>query len=295
MDAIHNHSKVANLTVSADSSADTKKTEGSARKLFILDALNHQGLFNIKSKSNNPNTPALTKQETDNISNSLNSIGEGLALDIYAVMAALQKNAQEMRSANRVIRASELNAQVGDLMQAAKEMKTAAKYRMIAGVVQGSIQVASGAIQLGGSIASGIKAGQASQRENLALGVDRKIASGSVPGDQISQHKVASDTLNFKATSLRNDASAISDRAKGSSDILSGAGNITASVLNYHADLADAKAKRLEAGAKLHESASSEANEMMQQMMDVIRDVREKLSAIDQSRIETNRAISRNI
>lgn len=38
-----------------------------------------------------------------------------------------------------------------------------------------------------------------------------------------------------------------------------------------------------------------QANDTMQQMMEVIRDVREKLAAIDQGRIETVRNISRNV
>lgn len=44
-----------------------------------------------------------------------------------------------------------------------------------------------------------------------------------------------------------------------------------------------------------HELAVENANDMMQQMQDIIRDVRDKLAAIDQARNETNRGIARNI
>ncbi|MNH45096.1 hypothetical protein D3C81_2310010 [compost metagenome] len=57
----------------------------------------------------------------------------------------------------------------------------------------------------------------------------------------------------------------------------------------------DAKKAELEALSKVHDSATQQATEMAQQMMDVIRDVREKLSSIEQSRMETNRGIARNI
>ncbi|MCY1311373.1 hypothetical protein D9M70_616640 [compost metagenome] len=57
----------------------------------------------------------------------------------------------------------------------------------------------------------------------------------------------------------------------------------------------DAKRSEMEAQAKVHESGMQQASEMAQQMMDVIRDMRDKLSAIEQSRLETNRGIARNI
>ncbi|MBS7777594.1 type III secretion system translocon subunit SctB [Acidovorax sp. CCYZU-2555] len=92
---------------------------------------------------------------------------------------------------------------------------------------------------------------------------------------------------------------ASAQKASGNGDIagkmLGGMGEIITAGLKFGADSADVSAKRHEARAKLHESASAGANEMMQQMMDVIRDVKDKLSSIDQSRIETNRGIARNI
>lgn len=52
---------------------------------------------------------------------------------------------------------------------------------------------------------------------------------------------------------------------------------------------------RPEADAKAHEEATRQADEMMRSMQDLIREVREKLQAIEQSRVETNRGIARNI
>ena len=51
----------------------------------------------------------------------------------------------------------------------------------------------------------------------------------------------------------------------------------------------------LETQAKVHETGVQHANDMMQQMMDVIRDVRDKLQSIQQAAVETNRGIARNI
>lgn len=51
----------------------------------------------------------------------------------------------------------------------------------------------------------------------------------------------------------------------------------------------------LDADAKVHENYYQQANELLQQTLDNIRDVKEKLSAIQQSRLETNRGVARNI
>lgn len=94
---------------------------------------------------------------------------------------------------------------------------------------------------------------------------------------------------------LSESARSFSTNSDAAGKVLGGAGDIITAGLRFGADSADVSAKRHEARAKLHESAFAGANEMMQQMMDVIRDVRDKLSSIDQSRIETNRGIARNI
>ncbi|CAM3687509.1 hypothetical protein COLU111180_02930 [Cohnella lubricantis] len=47
--------------------------------------------------------------------------------------------------------------------------------------------------------------------------------------------------------------------------------------------------------ASIQAEASTEADDLMKQMLEVIRDVRNKLQQIDQSRTETNRGIARNI
>lgn len=180
----------------------------------------------------------------------LQSLQSSMSVDIYAVMAMAQKTAQEMRDANRELRASSLNAQVSELLSAADDMDKAAKFRLAAGIVQGAMKAAAGAATFGFNATA--KGSETDRKEH------------SAKGDAISLG-------------------------------MQGLGDIAAAGLNYGASKADAEVKRHEAIAKLHESAQAEANDMMQQMMDVIRDVRDKVSAIDQSRIETNRGISRNI
>ena len=77
--------------------------------------------------------------------------------------------------------------------------------------------------------------------------------------------------------------------------IAGGIGTSVAAGLNYAADRKEADKAPLETQAKVHETAVGHANDMMQQMMDVIRDVRDKLQSIQQAAVETNRGIARNI
>lgn len=90
-------------------------------------------------------------------------------------------------------------------------------------------------------------------------------------------------------------AGALTGTGQGVSQAFGGIGSIVNASQELKAAGHDAKKAELEATAKVHESASQQAGDLMQQMMDVIRDVRDKLGAIEQSRVETTRGIARNI
>ncbi len=205
-----------------------------------------------------PHAPATSQAATAQLGTELAALESSQPVDIYAIMALVHKSAQGMRNTNREIRASELHAQVGELLSAANDMQKAANFRLAAGIVQGVTQMASGAAAVGLSMSS----------------------SPSNDPDAAAGARVNTYSKTF---------------IDGVSGGIGGMGGVITAGLKFGADKADVSAKRHETSAKLHESARSAANEMMQQMMDVIRDVKDKLSAIDQSRIETNRGIARNI
>ena len=87
----------------------------------------------------------------------------------------------------------------------------------------------------------------------------------------------------------------VSDSIQGTASIINGIGAIPAAIFTQRAAEMDANKANLETEAKMHENAQQQANETMQQMMDVIRDVREKLQSIEQANLETSRSIARNI
>lgn len=90
-------------------------------------------------------------------------------------------------------------------------------------------------------------------------------------------------------------ASAFSTGGDGASKVAGAAGQMLNAVMEQQAAGHDAHKAELEAGAKAHEAQVQQSSDVMQQMQDFIRDIRDKLSSIEQSRIETTRGIARNI
>ncbi|SEJ51091.1 type III secretion system translocon subunit SctB [Achromobacter sp. NFACC18-2] len=189
----------------------------------------------------------------------LSAFGEqDVQMDLYAFMALFQQLAQTMRTSAREVRQAEMTAQVNTLKSAAQEIRNAAQDRMIGAMTAGAFQIAGGLAQVGSGIMQG-----------------RTLAAGG----QFAESQAKKQ----------------SDMGGGLSGIASGIGSMVNASQERKAAEHDAKKAELEAQAKVHESGTQQASELAQQMMDVIRDVREKLGAIEQSRMETNRGIARNI
>ncbi len=195
--------------------------------------------------------------------------------DMYAVMALLQKISQEQRNAARADRAASMDAQVQALHSAADKIKEAAEERFKGALAQGISQIVGGAMQVGVG-AGGIAATAASAR----------MTATSSPLS--AQQSITQAKLDGFATNS-------SGIGQGLSGMAGGVGGIVQAAYDRKAGEADAARSHLEADAKVFESGVQHANDLMQQMMDVIRDVRDKLGAIEQSRSETTRGIARNL
>lgn len=194
----------------------------------------------------------------------LDDASANMNADIFAFMAIFQKMSQEMRQTARMDRELSMQAQVSTLQAAAEKIREAAKERYTAAMIQGAAQIAGGVA----SVAGGMK----------ALGT-------------IGAAKASGGDMNV-ATSKAQSQSGI---GSGIGGIMQGMGGMIAAGYEKKAGEADADRAKLEAGAKMHEAARDKANDMMQQMQDIIRDIRDKLGAMQQSNIETNRGIARNI
>ncbi|MBB6562911.1 putative coiled-coil protein SlyX [Acidovorax soli] len=212
----------------------------------------------------------------------LGSLGDNqVSADIYAFMALFQQMAQQMRDTARTQRTTEMQAQVTSLQNAAEQMKTAAAERFSAAIAQGAMQIAGGLMQAGMSAISVNNTVKGAQMQNQADGMSPKAV-------QLTGIKVDAAKLTATGQAQMNYGQAMSG-------ISAGMGGMIGASFTLAADKADAAKMQLETQAKVQETAVQHANDMMQQMMDVIRDVRDKLQSIQQSAIETNRGISRNI
>ena len=81
----------------------------------------------------------------------------------------------------------------------------------------------------------------------------------------------------------------------GIGDTLNSVGKIVTASLKHEAELMDAEKAKLDAKAKEDEAGVQRANELMQSALEIIRDMQEKIQAIQQSQTESNRSIARNI
>lgn len=213
---------------------------------------------------------------------------ETVAIDIYSVMALFQKCAQEMRNQAREVRNSETQAQVASLKNAAQEIRNAAEDRLQQAIIQGSFQIAGGVTSIGMSVAGGILSAK-----SIKSGGEVDHATGARLDPKTN---APIDLKIVQDSKLQgNWGAGLSSSAQSAGGIFSSVGSMIGAGREQAAAEHDAKKSELESDARVHEQSVQQANELMQQMMDVIRDVREKLGAIDQARIETNRSISRNV
>lgn len=179
--------------------------------------------------------------------------------DMNSIMKLFQETAQEMRNAARETRGAELSAQVESLKGAADDMRAAAEHRMQASVVAGASQIAGGAMSLGGL------GGHAMMDKSSTL------------------HGASQDLSGGKAALAGLDTSHVGQMATGVNQSIGSTA--------MEAKHIEASGKITEINAAAHQTSQVQAAEQMQQMMDVIKDVKDKLASIQQSRTDTMKSI----
>ena len=215
------------------------------------------------------------------------SSNEVMGADMQSFMMLFQKLAQTMRNSARMDRTAEMQSQVSALTNAADQMKAAAGLRLAAGIAQGAMQIAGGIVQVGAGAAS---AGMSVAGAGATMkGMNANIGSAGVSGT------VSGNALLAQGTKLGAGASMAGAVGGAAGGIAGGIGGSIGAGLNYAAELKEVEKTKLEVKAKVHETAVQHANETMQTMQEIIRDVRDKLQSMSQAALETNRSISRNI
>ena len=220
--------------------------------------------------------------------------------DIYSFMALFAQMAQSMRNSARATRTAEANMEINAKLLAADKMAAAAEKRFVSSIIQGVAQIVGGAIQFGASVASvgftasGAKsdaAGRTMLKEVEVGGAPNPVSGVRMgPNKQLTMTTEA-QTMIAGAAKTSAIGSALTGSGTGASSMLGGVGTVASASTTKEADAEDQARARLDVQAKVHETAVQHSNEIMQQTMDIIRDVREKLQAMEQAALETNRKI----
>ncbi len=127
--------------------------------------------------------------------------------------------------------------------------------------------------------------------------------SGTAPVDpaaekSLEQRKIEAKELENWQKDLANQLHAdgySATKGEASSKLLSGSGSAIHAYQESSAAESDAKKAEQDAATKAHEIGYQQSNDVLHQTQDLLRDLREKLSAVLQSEVETTRAINRNI
>lgn len=200
--------------------------------------------------------------------------------DLFAVMGLITRCLQERRSMARETRGSAqaLEAKVQDA--AANEMRKAAKERFWGGMIAGGMQALGGAVQFGGALRSGYN-----NMNTYNNAMAQRPAIGSTGEKEWSKQFSVDMKMDDRALKY----------GEGFSAAASGVGKTAQAWFENKAAEHDAKKVELEAVSKAHDLSYQHSNDEKRQSEEMLSDLRQKLSAMEQSRNETYRAIARNI
>jgi hypothetical protein len=219
-----------------------------------------------------------------------------MGMDLGAFMALFQKLAQTMRDSSRAQRTSELQGQVADLQAAGDKIKSAAEKRFSAAVTEAVVGMIGGAVSIGmGCVAGyrGIKAAKAQGTLELKQGQIKSMDAAGVSVPKAFRADVAQSGVSLGTAQART--MMVDAGIKGATTIMENAGKLASAGDNLAASKIDSEKMNDETNAKLHEANVDIARDQMQRMKEIIDDIKDKTQAINQSQIETNKSISRNV
>ena len=237
--------------------------------------------------------------------------------DIFSYMAIFAQFAQTMRNINREMSNANTDAQVNAInagadkqISAANERLSAAKTKSIAEGIGAGIQIGVGVLSMASAVKStrtsikGINAESAATLKANKLELSNNITPPKgIAGHAhnfsqktiISNEFAAAKKLTAQGTGLVAKTHALGGIGQGLSQASSAIGGSIAADAEFRGNIDDAEKTKLDATAKTAETNYQQAREVMQQMQDILRDIREKFQSIQQGQIDTNKAIVRNV
>lgn len=192
-------------------------------------------------------------------------------VDVFTLMALMHKIANEQKGAAREARTAQQEAQQSLLYQAAEDIRQAAGFALAAGIVSGAMQIAGGMF----SMAGGIK----------AASIQAKGMEGFKSMDPMMQQATLSN--------VGARTGAVTAGFSGVGQGMTGLGQIASSGLTYASSLEQAEQKEHEADATRASNFAESETEFLNSLRDMIRDVQDKLQAIQQATDDTTKQILR--
>ncbi|MEJ2044095.1 MAG: hypothetical protein P8X74_14905 [Reinekea sp.] len=203
-------------------------------------------------------------------------LSENAEIDIFALMETIHKLTQTQRKTAREIRYSEYQQKWQALDGAAKELRSAATKEMVAGLVQGAIQMAGGAYSVHVTVKSTV------QTQRLMKDLEASSVDLNSPKFQFMQNQFQAK-LNVQQN--------LGNLGQTFTQLGQGAGSVIAAPLNYGAKLDEEDQKQYEAESEKKSAHIDEVKDFLSELKEIMDAVRSKLAAIEQSRFETRQKI----
>ena len=229
--------------------------------------------FSVDSKNKTMSLPVegKTVQISQGAGGNISALADGAPFDLnqsevkaytdfFALMALFHEMGVEQRQMSRQGRNMANQAVVQKIKLQAKEQKSAAQAKMVAGMVSGSVKVASGGLNMMGSM-KGMKADQAAAN----------AGSSQMPGNMIAQ------------------------QWSGFGQMVSGVGEASSSMLQFKAGLHEARSTELRAEEEQARFMKQTEQDQMQVAQELSSKARDIFSQVWNQYLQTQQNITRNI
>ena len=229
--------------------------------------------FNIDSKNKTMSLPVegKTVQISLGAGGNVSALADGAPLDLnqsevkaytdfFALMALFHEMGVEQRQMSRQGRNMANEAVVQKIKMQASEQRSAAQAKMVAGMVSGSVKVASGGLNMVGSM-KGMKADQAAAQ----------AGSNQMPGNMIAQ------------------------QWSGFGQMMAGVGEAGSSMLQFKAGLHEARSTELRAEEEQARFIKQTEQDQMQVAQELSSKARDTFSQVWNQYLQTQQNITRNI
>jgi hypothetical protein len=222
---------------------------------------------------------------------------DAAAADLDQVMRLFYMIQQSNKETRRENATAATRAGFDAGMSAAANIRSAADERRTSARTSAGMSIAGGAVQVGGGVVGGALGIKSAREGRMATDAQTrwKTAGGDKTSAEYTTARAEFAVHSERSATLGSRSQAFITSAPGSAQAMSGAGQMAAADKEHEASDIDAQKMKWEAVRAAFESAAEAARDDMKGKDDIMRDLRDKLSAIQLSRIETNSRIARNI